>query len=386
MVPRRRSEILLPANGTFAGGQQAVIRLMEGATDADFVHDAAVWLYAMVNDLVSRQRGGAGTDPMGILEADLDAIDEWIARQPYDGKAGQDREDFKREKFAEAFARYVIDGTVSDSELAKAFSTLKAGLRRTYRLLRGRLLALPPEVEALLATMVSAEDAVEDGTDYRAVLSYLREQAAKGWLGNEAAEMLRLIAGAEEQTVREQEKRLRELIARERPEWQRQANTLADSVPVYRAIKAILAKGGISREAAGILFPRQSKNNPDSLRGALARHGLVKADGEAGIDDLASIAADESFATLKDMARAIAKADTRSHYVNQIINARMRAWLGEKGFLLDEQAFANDSMIKAMERLAETLRENVRSQNVLKRCGFRFLRDEGSLWWEKDLS
>ena len=36
--------------------------------------------------------------------------------------------------------------------------------------------------------------------------------------------------------------------------------------------------------------------------------------------------------------------------------------------------------------LAETLRENVRSQNVLKRCGFRFLRDEGSLWWEKDLS
>ena len=35
--------------------------------------------------------------------------------------------------------------------------------------------------------------------------------------------------------------------------------------------------------------------------------------------------------------------------------------------------------------LAETVRGNVRSQNVLKRCGFRFLRDEGSLWWEKDL-
>ena len=36
--------------------------------------------------------------------------------------------------------------------------------------------------------------------------------------------------------------------------------------------------------------------------------------------------------------------------------------------------------------LAETVRENVRSQNVLKRCGFRFLRDESSLWWEKDMS
>ena len=120
------------------------------------------------------------------------------------------------------------------------------------------------------------------------------------------------------------EKRLRELIARARPEWQRQANTLADSVPVYRAIKAILAKGGISREAADILFPRQSKNNPDSLRGALARHGLVKADGEAGIDDLASIAADESFATLKDMARAIAKAEPRRQYINQIIKGLLQ--------------------------------------------------------------
>ncbi len=36
--------------------------------------------------------------------------------------------------------------------------------------------------------------------------------------------------------------------------------------------------------------------------------------------------------------------------------------------------------------LAETLPENVRSQNVLKRCGFRFLRSDINLWWEKDLS
>ena len=34
---------------------------------------------------------------------------------------------------------------------------------------------------------------------------------------------------------------------------------------------------------------------------------------------------------------------------------------------------------------AETIPSNVKSQNVLKRCGFRFLRDEGNLWWEKSL-
>lgn len=35
--------------------------------------------------------------------------------------------------------------------------------------------------------------------------------------------------------------------------------------------------------------------------------------------------------------------------------------------------------------LADTRPDNVRSQNVLKHCGFRFLREEGNLWWERTL-
>lgn len=34
---------------------------------------------------------------------------------------------------------------------------------------------------------------------------------------------------------------------------------------------------------------------------------------------------------------------------------------------------------------ADTLKDNVRSQNVLKRCGFRFLKEEENLWWERSL-
>ena len=34
---------------------------------------------------------------------------------------------------------------------------------------------------------------------------------------------------------------------------------------------------------------------------------------------------------------------------------------------------------------ADTLKENTKSQNVLKRCGFSFLKEEGNLWWEKEL-
>jgi len=34
---------------------------------------------------------------------------------------------------------------------------------------------------------------------------------------------------------------------------------------------------------------------------------------------------------------------------------------------------------------ADTLPDNLKSQNVLKRCGFRFLRADGNLWWEKRL-
>lgn len=35
--------------------------------------------------------------------------------------------------------------------------------------------------------------------------------------------------------------------------------------------------------------------------------------------------------------------------------------------------------------LADTLPDNIKSQNVLKRCGFTFLREDGNLWWEKSL-
>ncbi len=35
---------------------------------------------------------------------------------------------------------------------------------------------------------------------------------------------------------------------------------------------------------------------------------------------------------------------------------------------------------------ADTLKDNVRSQNVLKRCGFRFLKEDGNLWWEKEIA
>ena len=34
---------------------------------------------------------------------------------------------------------------------------------------------------------------------------------------------------------------------------------------------------------------------------------------------------------------------------------------------------------------ADTAPDNLRSQRVLIKCGFRFLREDGNLWWEKDL-
>ncbi len=34
---------------------------------------------------------------------------------------------------------------------------------------------------------------------------------------------------------------------------------------------------------------------------------------------------------------------------------------------------------------ADTDPDNIKSQNVLKRCGFTFLREDGNLWWERRL-
>lgn len=46
-------------------------------------------------------------------------------------------------------------------------------------------------------------------------------------------------------------------------------------------------------------------------------------------------------------------------------------------------AFGKDLGIRSV--LADTVPGNVKSQNVLKRCGFSFLREDGNLWWEKTL-
>ena len=35
---------------------------------------------------------------------------------------------------------------------------------------------------------------------------------------------------------------------------------------------------------------------------------------------------------------------------------------------------------------ADTKPDNFKSQNVLKRCGFRFLKEDGNLWWETELN
>ncbi len=35
--------------------------------------------------------------------------------------------------------------------------------------------------------------------------------------------------------------------------------------------------------------------------------------------------------------------------------------------------------------LADTRKDNLKSQRVLQRCGFRFLREDENLWWEKAL-
>lgn len=45
--------------------------------------------------------------------------------------------------------------------------------------------------------------------------------------------------------------------------------------------------------------------------------------------------------------------------------------------------FGKENGIKNVR--ADTLKDNIKSQNVLKRCGFEFLYEDKNLWWERKL-
>ena len=71
----------------------------------------------------------------------------------------------------------------------------------------------------------------------------------------------------------------------------------------------------------------------------------------------------------------------------------------EVGYGLNEKYSGNGYMTEALIAFlkfgkslgvkvvrADTLKDNLRSQNVLKKCGFHFLKEDGNLWWEKTLN
>ncbi len=71
----------------------------------------------------------------------------------------------------------------------------------------------------------------------------------------------------------------------------------------------------------------------------------------------------------------------------------------EVGYVMNPQEEGHGYMMEALKAfllfgkslgiitvLAETLKENIKSQNVLKRCGFSFLKDDGNLRWKTDIS
>ena len=75
-----------------------------------------------------------------------------------------------------------------------------------------------------------------------------------------------------------------------------------------------------------------------------------------------------------------------------------RDGLTEVGYGLNPRYEGNGYMTEALEAflafgkslgirtvLADTEPDNIKSQRVLQKCGFRFLREDQNLWWEKNL-
>ena len=116
---------------------------------------------------------------------------------------------------------------------------------------------------------------------------------------------------------------------------------------------------------------------------------LRKLEGEIAADPEHSLFFTEFLIVLKSSSRIIGSIDYK--YVP-------RDGVTEVGYGLNPAYEGNGYMTEALSAfldfgrqngirtvLADTGKDNARSQRVLQKCGFRFLKEEENLWWERNL-
>jgi N12 class adenine-specific DNA methylase len=126
----------------------ALIKLFETADRSTFMHESAhLWLDEMMRD--------AETAPPGQIQADRDAVLEWLGVKSRDeiGPA-------QHEKWAGAFERYLADGRAPSGFLAQAFENFKRWLIEIYHSLTGMGAPIPADIRGVMDRMIATDEEI----------------------------------------------------------------------------------------------------------------------------------------------------------------------------------------------------------------------------------
>ena len=340
---------------SFNDAWEATVVLFDGAADAStLIHETSHYAFEMMRHLVE---SGVADERM---QSDFAKLQAWVM-----GRTNDPVE--QKELLAKAFEAYCMEGKAPTIDMNGAFKTLRASLMNVYKGVKTLKVNLTDDVRRVFDGMLASDEKLAQQSFINDVVSQIDKELL-GLPQEEAKVYRELIAKANAQSLAELTAEKDRELAKLRPHWRRDANTLMSEDRVYRAWNAIRKEGGMDyvalesicgedvakalREKGLTTNPgRKSKEKVDKKTGEVIRPaGYYSA--KSGKHP-ASFAAENGFDSVEQMAEELVKAQSPKAFTEQYMTEREQEFHRE--FDLSEAALSVEASVEALEKLSDLL-------------------------------
>lgn len=251
---KTRPELFFQDTGAVRGSVQftpagTVINLFNSANMSTFLHEMG---HVFVNDMGKLVASG---------RADAQLVADYETMKAY---AGDINTVEGQEKLARAFEAYLRDGKAPSLKLVQAFRRFKQWLTAIYRAVAGLNVEVTPEVKQVFDRLLASETEIQEAERFYGMKRSLVDLIPTDPARKTAVKQLQFNA---EQTALERQAKtlLRAYLEATggRAAIRAQAEKEIDAMPVYKALKMALERGGIDPEA---LIASHGKDAVEALK------------------------------------------------------------------------------------------------------------------------